>query len=354
VSGSPSDGLALPAEPYLRAAPPHRPRWFGDLGIVAAALAIIAVIAGTLSWCDFTLATYKVSAPVPLLLCPGGPGAGEVPADSTIRFSAVYSGSFGEFRELSTVSTSGGESVTGWADADVVDEAAGVDSKNIFGLPVVTDPAFDGPDCTSAVPTTTTTTTTSTTTTVPATTAVATTVATTAPTTAPRTTVPRPTVAPTAATTAPTTTTTTTTLPSTTTTTRDADGPSVGTVTLTPPRLREQAPVGATCASNLPTLSQLSVSVADPSGVGTVTYQATVKNKSEGGPLSNVDEVYSGTVGPFVGAFGPNDNDLVAPITVVITATDSAGNVTRAVATGTLTRCVPPLTTTTTTTIFIF
>ena len=271
MSGSPSDGLALPAEPYLRAAPPHRPRWFGDLGIVAAALAIIAVIAGTLSWCDFTLATYKVSAPVPLLLCPGGPGAGEVPADSTIRFSAVYSGSFGEFRELSTVSTSGGESVTGWAEADVVDEAAGVDSKNIFGLPVVTDPAFDGPDCTSTVPTTThhhddehdhdrsghdgrcddrrhhcT---------------------------HHRTPhdgappdcgadgghdgtddhhAPRP-----------------PTLPSTTTTTRDADGPSVGTVTLTPPRIREQAPVGATCASNLPTLSQLSVSVADPGGVGT-------------------------------------------------------------------------------------
>ena len=240
MSGSPSDGLALPAEPYLRAAPPHRPRWFGDLGIVAAALAIIAVIAGTLSWCDFTLATYKVSAPVPLLLCPGGPSAGEVPADSTIRFSAVYSGSFGEFRELSTVSTAGADAVTGWAEADVVDEAAAVDSKDIFGLPVVADPAFDGPDCTSTVPTTTTT---STTTTVPATTAVATTVATTAattvattvattaPTTVPRTTVPRPTVAPTAATTAPTT---TTTLPSTTTTTRDTDGPVVGTVTLTP------------------------------------------------------------------------------------------------------------------------
>ena len=124
MSGSPSDGLALPAEPYLRAAPPHRPRWFGDLGIVAAALAIIAVIAGTLSWCDFTLATYKLSAPVPLLLCPGGPSAGEVPADSTIRFSAVYSGSFGEFRELATVSTTGSETVTGWAEGDVVDAGA--------------------------------------------------------------------------------------------------------------------------------------------------------------------------------------------------------------------------------------
>ena len=96
------------------------------------------------------------------------------------------------------------------------------------------------------------------------------------------------------------------------------------------------------------------MAVADPGGVRDVTYAASVKNKAESGPLSNVDEVYSGTVGPFVGAFGPNDIDLVAPITVVITATDSAGNVTRAVATGTLARCVPPPTTTTTTTIFIF
>ncbi len=60
--------------------------------------------------------------------------------------------------------------------------------------------------------------------------------------------------------------------------------------------------------------------------------------------------MYSGTVGPFVGAFGPNDNDLVAVITVVITATDYAGNVTRAVATGTFVRCVPPPPPTTTTT----
>ena len=113
--------------------------------------------------------------------------------------------------------------------------------------------------------------------------------------------------------------------------------------------------MGATCASNLPPLAQLSVAVADTGGVRDVTYQASVKNESEGGPLSNVDEVYSGTVGPFVGAFGPNDNDLVAPITVVVTATDSAGNVSRAVATGALVRCVPPPpTTTTTTTIFIF
>ncbi len=121
-------------------------------------------------------------------------------------------------------------------------------------------------------------------------------------------------------------------------------------MTLTPPRIREQAPVGATCASNLPPISQLRVSVADPSGVRDVTYQASVKNKTETGLLSNVDEVYSGTVGPFVGVFGPNDIDSVAPITVVITATDSAGNVTRAVATGTLARCVPPPSTTTTTT----
>jgi hypothetical protein len=348
VSGSPSDGLALPAEPYLQGTAPHRPRWFGDLGIVAIAVAIIAVIAGTLSWCDFSLVTYKVSAPVPLVLCPGGTSAGEVPAGSTIRFSAVYSGSFGEFRELSTTD---GDAVTGWAEADTVDEAAGVDSQDIFGLPVVADPAFDGPDCTSTVPTTTTTTT-STTTTVPATTAIATTVATTAPTTGPRTTVrrPRPTVAPTAATTAPTT---TTTLPSTTTTTRDTEGPDVGTVTLIPPRIREQAPAGGSCASNLPTISQLSVAVADPSGVQDVTYEASVKNETEGGSLSNVDEVYSGTVGPFVGVFGPNDNDLVAVITVVITATDSAGNVTRGVATGTLVRCVPPPPPTTTTTFVI-
>jgi hypothetical protein len=123
-------------------------------------------------------------------------------------------------------------------------------------------------------------------------------------------------------------------------------------VTLTPPRIREQAPAGGSCASNLPTVAQLRVSVADSSGVREVAYQATVKNRSESGTLSNVDEVYSGTIGPFVGVFGPNDTDTVAPITVLITAIDLAGNVTRVVGNGTLQRCVPPqqpATTTTTT-----
>jgi hypothetical protein len=96
------------------------------------------------------------------------------------------------------------------------------------------------------------------------------------------------------------------------------------------------------------------VTVADPSGVHEVSYQVTARNESEGGVLSNVDEVYSGTVGPFDAAFGPNDTGTVAPITVVVTATDAVGNITRLAANGTLVRCTPPpATTTTTTTTFV-
>ncbi len=109
------------------------------------------------------------------------------------------------------------------------------------------------------------------------------------------------------------------------------------------------------CASAT-TIAQLTVTVSDPSGVKSVTYAATVKGLSESGPLSNVDELYSGTVGPFSGAFPPNDKASSAVIAVLITATDNAGNVTRTTGSGTLLRCSAPATTTTlpaTTTTFV-
>ena len=108
-------------ESYLTDAPRHRPRWYGDVGIVAVALVLIALIASTLSWCDFSLQSYRLAAAVPVLLCPGGANAGQVAEGTTVRVTAVYSGSLGQFRELSTGST-----VVGWAKASDADAATGV------------------------------------------------------------------------------------------------------------------------------------------------------------------------------------------------------------------------------------
>ncbi len=230
-------------ESYVTEAPPHRPRWFGDVGIVAAAVLIVAAIASTLSWCDFSLQSYRLGAGVPVLLCPGGASAGDIPAGTTVRVTAVYSGSLGEFRELSASGTQG------WAVAADIDAATGVTTRDIFGLPSVSDPAFDGPDCTSTAPTTVVTTETTETTAVE-TTAVETTTAganTTAATTVGRTTSPRPTIRPTA-TTRPTPTTATT-LP-TTTTTDDTEGPDVGPVRLKPSTITEEV-VGVGCGVRL-------------------------------------------------------------------------------------------------------
>jgi len=327
-------------EPYLTEAPSHHPRWFGDVAIVAVGLGIVALIASTLSWCDFSVKAYKLAAAVPVLLCPGGPKAGELPKGSLVRVSAVYSGKFGQFSEVS----SGGD--TGWASNVSVDSATGVTTAKIFGLPTVTDPAFDGPDCTSTAPVTTATSTTAPTSTVAETTIATTAAGTTAltpPTTVGRTTSPRPTVRPTAATTAPTTVTT----QPTTSTTADTEGPDVGPVGLKPSTIVEQAfSVGATCPGT--NVAQLTVSVSDPSGVKSVSYHATARALEEDGTLSNVDEVYSGTVGPFSNAFTGNDNATSAVLAVEIIATDNAGNVTTAVGSGILLRCAPAPTTSTT------
>ncbi len=308
------------------------------MGIVAAGVLVVALIASTMSWCDFSVQAYRVSAPVPLLLCPGGASAGEVPEGETVRVTSVYSGSLGEFSEVSA-----GNDVTGWADAAEIDAATGVTTSDIFGLPVVTDPAFDGPDCTSTAPTTVETTDT---TAVVETTVATTEAVTTTPTTVAPTTAPRPTVRPTR-TTPPTVATTATTLPTTTSTTRDTDGPDVGPVRLRPSTLAEPV-VGSAVCSATPTIAQLTVSVSDPSGVNSVSYEARVKGLTEKGILSNVDELYSGTVGPFTGAFSPNEGGTSAVIAVVITATDNAGNVTVGTGSGTLLRCTPPQTPTTT------
>ena len=338
----------MSAESYLTEAPRHRPRWYGDVGIVAVVLLVAALIASTLSWCDFSLQSYRLAAPLPVFLCPGGPSAGEVAEGETVRFTTTYSGSHGEFREVSA----SGETA-GWAEGADADAASGVTTAEIFGLPAVTDPAFDGPDCTSTAPTTSTTTET-TDTTVVTTTAetTATTIAT--PTTTPRTTAPRATTVPANATTATTLPTTATTQP-TTTTTVDTDGPLIGPVRLRPSTITEQGVVGAAAlCGNSPTTAQLTVTVSDPSGVASVLYEAQVKGRDDRGRLSNVGELYSGTIGPFNGLFLPNDKATSAVITVVITAIDTEGNVSTASGTGTLLRCVPPATTTSTTSTTLF
>ena len=314
------------------------------MGIVAAALVLIALIASTLSWCDFSLQSYRLAAAVPVLLCPGGAAkAGQVAEGTTVRVTAVYSGSLGQFRELSTGST-----VVGWAKASDADAATGVTTSGIFGLKSVTDPAFDGPDCTTRSTTTTVETTEGETTvaetTVAETTAPVTTVAgltTTGRTTVPRTTAPRATIRPTIVTTA-------TTLP-TTTTAPDTDGPVLGPVRLSPPTINQQTLPGAaaTCGSG-PTISVLTVSVSDPSGVKSVTYDVAVKGLEQSGVLSNVDEVYSSTVGPFANAFPANDKATSAVIAVTVTAIDELGNESQAVGSGILLRCAAPATTTTT------
>ena len=343
-------------ESYLTEAPRHRPRWYGDLGIVAGALVVLALVASTLSWCDFSLQSYKLAAPLPVFLCPGGPSAGEVREGETVRFTSTYSGSHGSFTEVSA-----GGGVAGWAEGEAADAASGVTTSEIFGLPAATDPAFDGPDCTSPAPTTSTTTETTDTTVVPTTvvqtTVVQTTVAeigatTVAPTTTPRTTAPRRTTVATPATTATTLPTTATTEPTTTTTT-DTDGPLLGPVRLRPSTITEQVVGAAAVCGNTPTVAQLTVTASDPSGIASVVAEAQVKGKTESATLSSVDELYSGTVGPFTGLFSPNDKASSALIAVVITATDLAGNVSTANGTGTLLRCVPPATTSSTTTTFI-
>jgi hypothetical protein len=90
--------------------------------------------------------------------------------------------------------------------------------------------------------------------------------------------------------------------------------------------------------------------VSDPSGIASVLYEAQVKGRDDRGRLSNVDELYSGTIGPFNGLFLPNDKATSAVITVVITAIDTEGNVSTASGTGTLLRCTPTATTSTTST----
>ena len=342
-------------ESYLTDAPRHRPRWYGDVAIVAVALAMISLIASTLSWCDFSLQSYRLTAAVPVLLCPGGAAAGQVAEGTTVRVTAVYSGSLGQFRELSTGST-----VVGWASASDADAATGVTTSGIFGLRSVTDPAFDGPDCTTSA-TTTTVATTESETTVVETTAPVTTVAgvttTIGRTTVPRTTAPRTTIRPT--TISPTTTATATTLPTTTTTAPDTAGPDLGPIRLDPSTITEQ-PIGAAAAcGSSPATAKLTVSVSDPSGVKSVTYDVAVKGLTGSGVLSNVDEVYSSTIGPFANAFPGNDKATSAVIAVTVTATDELGNVSREVGSGILLRCTAPATTTTTlpsttTTLIIF
>ena len=284
-----------------------------------------------------------------MFLCPGGPSAGDVAEGETVRFTTTYSGSHGEFREVSA-----GDETAGWAEATDADAASGVTTAEIFGLPAVTDPAFDGPDCTSTAPTTSTTTTTETTETTIVTTTAETTATTVAPpTTTPRTTAPRVTTAPTNATTATTATTlpTTATTEPTTTTTTDTDGPLIGPVRLRPSTITERGVVGAAAVcGNSPTVAQLTVTVSDPSGVASVVYEAQVKGRTESGTLSNSDDLYSGTVGPFNVLFAPNDNATSAVIAVVVTATDTAGNISTASGTGTLLRCTPTATTSTTST----
>ena len=330
-------------ESYLTEAPRHRPRWYGDVAIVAVALAVIALIASTLSWCDFSLQSYRLTAAVPVLLCPGGASAGQLAEGTTVRVTAVYSGSLGDFRELSNGST-----VAGWASASDADAATGVTTSGIFGLESVTDPAFDGPDCTTTASTTTVATTAAETTVVE-TTAPVTTVAgvttTVGRTSVPRTTAPRTTVRPT------TIASTATTLP-TTTTAPDKDGPDLGPIRLSPSTISEQQPPGAAAAcGSAPTISVLTVSASDPSGVKSVTYDVAVKGLTESGALTNVDEIYSSTVGPFANAFTGNDKATSAVIAVTVTATDQLGNVSREVGSGILLRCAPQATTTTTTTL---
>jgi hypothetical protein len=167
------------------------------------------------------------------------------------------------------------------------------------------------------------------------------------------TTAPTNTPTATTATTATTLPTTATTEPTTTTTT-DTDGPLIGRVRLQPSTINQPGVVGAVAlCGNGPTVADLTVTVSDPSGVASVISQAQVKGTTQSAALSNVDELYSGTVGPFKGLFSPNDNATSAVITVLITAIDTAGNRSTASATGTLLRCAPGSTTTSTTVLII-
>ena len=79
-----------------------------------------------------------------------------------------------------------------------------------------------------------------------------------------------------------------------------------------------------------------------------MSYDVAVKGLEESGVLSNVDEVYSSTVGPFANAFAANDKATSAVIAVTVTAIDDLGNESQAVASGILLRCASPAAATTT------
>ncbi len=90
------------------------------------------------------------------------------------------------------------------------------------------------------------------------------------------------------------------------------------------------------------------MSVSDPSGVKSVTYDVTVKGLEESGVLSNVDEVYSSTVGPFANAFPAQRQGDQRGHRRHGHGDRRAGNESQAVGSGILLRCASPATTTTT------
>lgn len=100
----------------------------------------------------------------------------------------------------------------------------------------------------------------------------------------------------------------------------DTDGPSLGKLTVTPPRISAVGP----CAGGSPTTAAVTISASDPSGVVGVVLD-------RGAPVAGSVAMRASGTGSYTAAVGPVSGGSVGPgstvvVPLTVTATDGAGN----------------------------
>lgn len=101
----------------------------------------------------------------------------------------------------------------------------------------------------------------------------------------------------------------------------DTAGPTIGGVGVSPNPIAEAYNSEPTCsATGQPSIATVTVSVSDPSGVGSVTMSWPGGSKSMSGGGTR-----SATIGPFSTGLVPQGGSTV--VTITVTATDGVGNV---------------------------
>ncbi|MFP4512565.1 MAG: RNA polymerase sigma factor [Acidimicrobiales bacterium] len=134
---------------------------------------------------------------------------------------------------------------------------------------------------------------------------------------------PQPTTTPpTTTTTAPPPTTTTTEAPQTTTTVADTQGPTIGEVTADPQQIWEDGEP-AVC-DGMPRTSTVEVTVADDTGVESVTLTWQVGDEAATVPMQPSGGSWTATVGPVSDETIPFGS--TEPVSLVVDAVDGAGN----------------------------